>query len=74
MRCYAAGSFGDETIRAVRDLLLDSPLRGTIYGVALIVAVPLAWQAGQPLPAVFIGGISVLGMAFEVILWWQARH
>lgn len=45
---------------------LDAPLRGVIYGLALVVAVPLAWSAGKVLSALVIGGIAVVGIGLEV--------
>ena len=47
-------------------LRLDAPLRGVIYGLALVVAVPLAWSAGKVLSALVIGGIAVVGIGLEV--------
>ena len=46
---------------------LGAPLRGVVYGLALVVAVPLAWSAGNKLPAVVMAGAVVIGIGLEVL-------
>ncbi len=50
-----------------RALRLGAPLRGAVYGLTLVIAVPLAWMAGQTVSAVFVGGVAVLGKGLEVL-------
>lgn len=46
---------------------LGAPLRGVVYGLALIVAVPLAWQAGQQKAALSIGAVALFGIGLEAV-------
>ena len=39
-----------------------------VYGVALIVAVPLAWTAGRQLIALFIDGVVVVSIGLEAVM------
>jgi hypothetical protein len=46
---------------------LSAPVRGAIYGLALVVAVPLAWTGGQSKGALLLGGVAVFGMLLELV-------
>jgi hypothetical protein len=37
---------------------LGAPLRGVVYGFALIVAAPVAWQSGEQKAALFMGAVA----------------
>jgi hypothetical protein len=43
------------------------PVRGVLYAVTLIVAVPLAWQAGEQKAALFIGAVALFGIGVEAM-------
>jgi hypothetical protein len=47
---------------------LGASLRGIVYGFALIIAVPLAWSAGKPLPALLIGAAALFGIGVEAAI------
>ena len=49
-------------------LQLGASLRGVVYGFALIVAAPVAWTAGKPLPALFIGAVALISIAAEAVI------
>jgi hypothetical protein len=47
---------------------LGASFRGIVYGFALIVAVPLAWTSGRPLPALLIGVVALVGISIEALI------
>lgn len=50
---------------------LSAPLRGVVYGIALVLGAPLAWSR-SPWIAGGIAGLAVVGMGVEV--WIYHRH
>jgi hypothetical protein len=46
---------------------LGAPIRGVVYGLALIVGAPITWQAGQQKAAVFIGAVAIFGIGLEAV-------
>ena len=46
---------------------LGAPLRGVVFGLALVAGVPLAWSAGHTLAAIFVGGIAIFGICLEAL-------
>jgi hypothetical protein len=58
-------------LRAVR---LGAPLRGVVYGFALVIAAPVAWAADQTAAAVFVEGVAVLGIGLEAVASRRRDH
>ena len=56
---------GHDDLRQVAGMRLGAPLCAVVYGLALIVAAPLAWQAGNEKVALFIGAVAIFGIALE---------
>ena len=46
---------------------LGAPIRGVVYGLALVVGVPLAWTAGDEKAALFIGAVALFGIGLEAM-------
>jgi hypothetical protein len=46
---------------------LGAPVRGVVYGLALIVAAPVAWQAGNYKAALIIGAVALFGIGLEAV-------
>jgi hypothetical protein len=50
---------------------LGAPVRGVVYGLAVVMAVPLAWSAGNKLAAILIGGVALFGIGLEALVIWR---